>query len=112
MKIPALLTVLALASGVAMAQPPAPVHDTDTHAAAPSGETLGAKTRRAGHKTAAAIRNAGHKIANATRPATHSDRHADLRDDDTHRMGATGTDSGRRARMDSAYENWKQKHRS
>ena len=112
MKIAALLTVMALASGVAMAQPPAPVHKTGTHATTTNGETLGAKTRRAGHKSAAAIRHAGHKVAHATRRATHSNRHAATRDDDTRSMGATGTESSRRTRMDSAYDSWRQKRSS
>jgi hypothetical protein len=62
------------------------------------------------------MRATGNKMARATH--TDRDTRQNARDEsrnDTHAMGASGTDarddSGRRQRMDSAYDNWKSKER-
>lgn len=115
MKIPALLTVMALACGVAFAQThsgaaergktgkasqSATVASSDT-----KGEGIGAKTKRTFQRMGDKIRNTGDRIARKTGTDNKSD---------TRSMGAAGSDaadSGRRARMDEAYDNWKSRQK-
>jgi hypothetical protein len=118
MKIRALLTVLALTCGAALAQGNTGSTSRDagasrnqsTAAAADSqskgsGEGLVAKTKRAFH-------NMGDKIRNAGRKNKDGDQTAGRSGNDTRSMGAAGSDSSdasRRARMDDAYANSKSK---
>ena len=81
MKIPALLAVLVLASGAALAAGNAvgtsnASNDRTSTSAEASGaqsDTLTAKTKRGAHKAGAAMKKAGHKVAAATRRMLHRD---------------------------------------
>ena len=113
MKIPVLITAVALACGSAVAQS-SYSNDRDAHsnrsaATAPdhsskaaSDEGIVAKTKRAFQRMGDKIRSAGNKSKdNADKSAASSD---------TRTMGAAGSDSAdsaRRARMDEAYANSK-----
>jgi hypothetical protein len=73
--------------------------------------TAGSKVRNGAHKVGQAIRNAGHRVAEGARHIAHPHRDQQA-SNDTRAMGASGSDaedSGRRARMDSAYANWQSK---
>lgn len=114
MKIPALITVVALACGAAFsAHAAGSSADSSNKRGAVAaekqieakGEGLGAKTKRAFGRMGDKMRATGNRIAKATR----TDKPAG---DDTRSMGAPGADQqdqGRRARMDEAYDNWKSK---
>jgi hypothetical protein len=121
MKLPVLVTALALACGGAYAQS----GSGDGAAAGPntndrttmsvsepksSGDSVAKKMKRGVHKFADATRRTGQKIASGVRKATHKDDSAHASKDETRSMGASPSeDSARRARMDSAYENFKRK---
>ncbi len=126
MKIAALVTVLALASGSAWAQYGGKSSDTERaargssaataqpkDAAKTGGEGLGAKTKRAFSRAGDKIRNTGERIGRAVnKDGTPADAQASRRD--TRAMGgpgADGSDQARQARMDEAYDNWKSKQR-
>lgn len=125
MKIAALVTVLALASGSAWAQYGGKSSDAERGArgnsaataqskdAAKSGDGLGAKTKRAFSRAGDKIRNTGERIGRAVnKDDTPSDAQASRRD--TRAMGGPSVDSSdqaRQARMDEAYDNWKSKQR-
>lgn len=107
MKIPTLLTALALSCGVAFAaqantaagkqSPSTAASSTQVEA---KGEGLGTKTKRAFGRMGDKLRSIGNK--NQTQQASA---------DDSRTMGAGPDmrDGGRRQRMDEAYENWKAK---
>jgi hypothetical protein len=102
MKIAALMTAAALACGAAYANTTADAHKqsaatASTAQAEPQGEGLAVKTKRAFKRMGDKLRSIGHKD---TQQAKGSDTSA---------MGAGPEDSGRRARMDSAYSNWQKK---
>lgn len=115
MKIPALVTVVALTCGAAVA-----AQSTGTSAdsrkrpavtaqnqAQAKGEGLGAKTKRAFQRMGDKMRSAGQKVGKAT----GTDKAAR---DDTRSMGAAGADqqdAARRNRMDEAYSNWKSRQK-
>lgn len=123
MKITALLAAAALVGGTASAgqndnastTKPAARQSTTAPADGATHEGIGVKTKRALGKIGDKMRSAGNKLAHAT----HTDKQAGTtrRSDesragsDTRTMGAagsdTGSDSGRRQRMDNAYDNWK-----
>ncbi|MGZ5786800.1 MAG: hypothetical protein ACXWJM_12850 [Ramlibacter sp.] len=117
MKIPALITALALAGGVAVAQAnTAATHDASTNsqttAAAPDDsqhEGLGTKLKKGLHRMGQATRNAMHRMAGAGKKDKTTDTAAA---NDTRSMGSYGTspdDSARQKRMDDAYDNYKAK---
>ena len=117
MKIPALLTALALACGVASAAPSSSNTDIDrtqstkASADAPKGDGIVDKTKRAFHRLGDKIRGAGNKIANKTDKDKDRDgkTHATSKSN-TRSMGAPGADTpdtARRDRMDDAYSNSK-----
>lgn len=101
MKIPALLTALALACGVASAAPP--VNNTDNNRAestrattdAPRGDGIIDKTKRAFNRMGDKIRDTGKRVANKSDKSDKADKDSD-RDgkannaarNDTRRMGA------------------------
>src|SRR5207244_8613950 len=104
MKIAALITAAALACGTAFAagttadtQKSTTASNTQTET---KGEGIGVKTKRAFHRMGAKLRSIGHKD---TQHASNSDTRA---------MGARADtqDSARRARMDAAYSDRKNKH--
>ena len=98
MKIPALLTALALTCGTAFAAGSGEA-DRGHSAAATSDTQPRADNDGIVDKTKRALRRMGDKIRSAT-----------SRDSDTRAMGASGAesdDSARRRRMDEAYENWR-----
>jgi hypothetical protein len=108
MKIPTLLTAVALTCGVAFTaqantgadQQKQSTAASSTHAQA-KGEGLGTKTKRAFHRVGDKLRSIGNK-----------DKTQSARNDDTQTMGAgPAQDSGRRQRMDDAYANWKSKQK-
>ena len=104
MKVPVLLTALALAcgSGFANTATKDADHPKSEAKTVQSGDSLGAKTKRGLHKMGDKMRAAGHKLARAT----HTDKASR---DDTRAMGAPSEDSARRARMDDAYANYQKK---
>ena len=115
MKIPVLITAVALACGAAFTAQAADTSANSNKRTAvvaenqsqAKGEGLGAKTKRAFHRMGDKMRSAGHKVAKAT----HTDKSAS---DDTRSMGAAGADQrdvARRNRMDEAYANWKSKQK-
>ncbi|NPC58604.1 hypothetical protein [Caenimonas soli] len=115
MKIPALITVVALACGVAFsAQAATSSADSSKRGAVVAenrsqakGEGLGAKTKRAFHRMGDQMRSAGHKVSKAT----GTDKSAT---NDTRSMGAPGAtqqDQARQVRMDEAYNNWKSRQK-
>ena len=104
MKIAALVTAAALACGTAFAgQTEADAQKSSTTASntqtEAKGEGIAVKTKRAFHRMGDKLRSIGHKDKD-TQQAKGSD---------TSTMGAGAEDSGRRARMDSAYSNWQKK---
>lgn len=123
MKIPALLTALAVACGSTFA-----MGDSTSgarHAAAdpnysaqPKQEGPVAKTKRALSRMGDKMRNMGSNARRSTRDAdeytaNRNDRNAMDRND-TRNMGAAGSetqDSARQQRMDEAYAHWKAKQK-
>jgi hypothetical protein len=118
MKIPALITALALAGGVAVAQAnTAATHDASaknqTTAAADDTqhEGIGTKLKKGLHRMGQATRNAAHRIAHAGKKDKTTETASA---DDTRSMGSYGTapaDSARQKRMDDAYDNYKAKQK-
>ncbi len=118
MKIPALLTVLAVACGSAFAMGNS--NSGDRHAAAdpnysasaqPQHEGPIAKTKRALHRMGDKMRHMGGKNA---RSSQRADDEYTLNRNDTRNMGAAGSDmqdSARQKRMDDAYADWKAKQK-
>lgn len=126
MKIPALVTALALACGTAMAA---------GSGAAGAGKTLGHgetavgqaehstssgqprdglanKMKRGFNRMGEATRNTMHRIGNAGRKTTDGNEQA--AGSDTRSMGSAGSeaqDTERRARIDQAYESWRSKQK-
>ena len=131
MKIPALVTVVALTCGTAFAaQYDSGSADRDaaaanrTHSAAVSSDTqsdgakgggLIDKTKRAFHRLGEKMRNATHRTANAGRKSTDRDAiNEQAARNDARSMGAAGSDthdSDRKHRMDDAYANWQSKQK-
>jgi hypothetical protein len=108
--------VLACAAPVFAASSSATTQSADSSMNTQQADTqssAGSKMRNGAHKVGQAIRNAGHKVADGVRHIAHPHRDQQARNDsDTRAMGAAGDDaqdSGRRARMDSAYANWQAK---
>ena len=125
MKIAALLTVATLTCGAALAQTgsgsaatqdpmaPRPAETTGVPHAKPGG--IVDKTKSALHRAGDKMRDAGHRVGkhvpkSGSAPSSDHAMNSDARGD-TRSMGAAGTDSGRQARMDDAYSNWKSKQR-
>lgn len=119
MKISALVTVLALTCGAALAQTSSSSTNRDasttrSNSAAAASEKSSdegfvAKTKDALHRMGDATRNAMHRITSAGRKST-GEKTENASKSDTRSMGAAGSDtqdSGRRARMDEAYSNSK-----
>jgi hypothetical protein len=117
MKTTALVAILAVSFGTAMAagnysssdKDRSASHTQSTTAAANDSsnakdESLGEKTKRAFHRMGEKIRSAGHRVANAGKKD---------KDTDTHAMGAGSEtikqDSARQKRMDDAYADWNSK---
>ena len=104
MKIAVLITAAALACGAAYANTNADTHKSSNSAstmqAEPQGEGIAVKTKRAFKRMGDKLRSIGHKDT----------QQAD-KGDDTRAMGAGPAthDNDRRARMDSAYSNYKDK---
>ncbi len=127
MKIAALLTALALASGTALAAQNSGsynTHDTATTHKAPvvvkDKPAAAAKDAQPKEgvveRTKDAIRHMGEKLGHATErlPGNKSSNQAmnDPSRSDTRSMGAAPSDdSGRQRRMDDAYINWRAKQR-
>jgi hypothetical protein len=121
MKIPALLTALALACGTALAAPQYGSGSSDrdaaasrNQAAAVSSDTSSGSAKTGGfiEKTKEAFQRLGDKIRNATRKSTDRDDTNAKAKSDTSSMGAAGSssqDSARQRRMDDAYANSKAK---
>jgi len=129
MKIAALITLATLTCGAAMAQTgsgsaasqdpmaPRPAATTGVPHAKPGGVVD--KTKNALHRAGDKMRHAGQRVGkhvpgskahHANDQAMNTDTRGDTRSD-TRSMGASGSDSGRQARMDDAYANWKSKQR-
>jgi hypothetical protein len=119
MKIPALITALALAGGVAVAQAnTAATHDASTKnqttAAAADDSThegLGTKLKKGLHRMGQATRNAMHRVAHAGKKDNTTDTASAS---DTRTMGSYGTseaDHSRQQRMDQAYDDYKSKRK-
>jgi hypothetical protein len=119
MKIPALITALALAGGVAVAQAnTAATHDASTKnqttAAAADDSThegLGTKLKKGLHRMGQATRNAMHRVAHAGKKDNTTDTASAS---DTRTMGSYGTseaDHSRQQRMDQAYDDFKSKQK-
>jgi hypothetical protein len=115
MKIAALLTTLALASGAALAAQDSggyDSHDTTTMHRSAAAATGTQHKEGIVERTKSAIRRTGEKLDHATRrlPGNRSGNQA-MRDDshsDTRGMGASGSeDSARQRRVDDAYNNWR-----
>lgn len=113
MKIPALLTVAVLACSAAFAAQNSTDSDRtagNPSAAAASGKQSDGKASKAGTRTKQALQRAGQKVRETGSRIANAGRKATRRDDqaaDTRNMGAAGSESARRARMDEAYDNWK-----
>ncbi|HXE48296.1 MAG TPA: hypothetical protein VN663_07995 [Ramlibacter sp.] len=118
MKIPALVTVLALACGTAFA-----AQDTSSTAAEDAANRDQAATTDSGKggvvdKTKDAVRHLGDKIGNKIGNATTSkdkSKTPTAAKSETRSMGAAATDTqdrGRQQRMDDAYANWKSRQKS
>ncbi len=119
MKIPALLTALALACGTALAAPQYGNGSSDrdaaatrNQAAAVSSDTSSGSAKGGGfiERTKEAFQRLGDKIRNATRKSTDRDETNAKAKSDTSSMGAAGSssqDSARQRRMDDAYANSK-----
>jgi hypothetical protein len=119
MRIPALVTVLALACGGAVAggSHAAPDKDGKRHSsAAAAGDH---QSKRSGDgivdKTKRTFQRMGEKMGTITRTGSPNEReHDQAMRNDTRRMGAAGSDaqdSSRRQRMDEAYDNWQSQHK-
>ena len=122
MKVPALLTALAVACGSTFAMGNS--NSGDRHAAADQHYSAGAqpqhegpiaKTRRALHRMGDKMRHMGGNARRSTQredneyALNHNDKNATNRND-TRNMGAAGSgaqDSARQQRMDEAYAHWK-----
>jgi hypothetical protein len=120
MKIPALVTVLALACGTAYSaqygsnaaddaanRQHSTAASTDTPSKA-KGEGLIDKTKRALHRMGDKMRNAGRKSTDKDQINAAAERN------ETRSMGAPasdGQDSARQRRMDDAYANWQSKQK-
>ena len=130
MKIAALLTVATLTCGVAFAQTGSGSAATQDPMAPRAAETTGVphakpggvvdKTKKAMHRMGDKMRHAGDRVgkhvpkAGPARDSRDQAMKNDMRSDmpsDTRSMGAAGTDSGRQARMDDAYSNWKSRQK-
>jgi hypothetical protein len=123
MKIAALLTVVALASGSALAASNSSNYDSrdtaTTHKAPvvvkdkPAAKEAQPKEGIV-ERTKGAIRRMGEKLGHATErlPGNHANQTAsDANSSDTRSMGAGSDDSGRQRRMDDAYNNWQSKQK-
>ncbi len=114
MKIAALITVAALATGGAFAAQNTSSYDKATSHSAATADDSQAKPGIV-ERTKDAIRRMGEKLGHATERMTgkHSDQAAtDSSRGDTRAMGAAGSDdSGRQRRMDNAYNNWNSKQK-
>jgi hypothetical protein len=120
MKIAAIVTAVALATGTAAFAADYGTHsdrDTSRHAATAQNDTTAKhdgildKTKRALHRMGDKMRGTGSKMARATH--TPDPNGTAARDNDTRSMGAAREDmhdSGRQGRMDDAYNNWHNKH--
>ena len=123
MKIPALVTAIALACGGAYAQSDGAAAGPNTNDKAittqsastgstTAGEPVTQKIKRGAHKVADATRRMGHRISAGLNRATHKKDTSHASKDDARSMGAApAEDSGRRSRMDQAYSNWKNKQK-
>ena len=121
MKIPALLSALALACGAALAAPQYGSGSSDRDAAAGRNQSAAvssdtSRDAKGGgfiERTKEAFQRLGDKIRSATRKATDRDAtNATAGKGDTRSMGAAGSspqDSARQRRMDEAYANSKAK---
>jgi hypothetical protein len=119
MKISALITALALAGGVAVAQ----ANTAATHDASANDQTTAAATDTTQHEgLGTKLKKGLHRMGQATRNAMHRVAHAGKKDkttdtasaNDTRSMGSYGTapaDSARQKRMDDAYDNYKAKQK-
>jgi hypothetical protein len=112
MKIAALVTAVALASGAALAAQ----SSTDSGAATTRSSTATEQTQPKGggiiEKTKRALHRMGDKMRSVGRKASDRDKDAQAKDNDTRNMGAAGSDtqdSARQRRMDDAYANWQSK---
>jgi hypothetical protein len=113
MKFAAVITVAALTCGTAMAQGYGSSSTDRSTSASPShsaatanddqakGEGFMDKTKRAFHRLGEKLRGAGHTAKNSA--DKDSDKTAEQKQNDTHAMGASGSDSSRKSRMDQAY---------
>jgi hypothetical protein len=122
MKIPALITALALAGGVAVAQAnTSATHDASAKnqtTAAASDDTgqhegLGTKLKKGIHRMGQATRNAMHRVAHSGKKDKTTDT-ASASQNDTRTMGSYGTspaDNARQKRMDDAYSNYQSKQK-
>ena len=119
MKIAALLTALALASGTALAAQDSSNYDTrDTTAAhRPTAAATGTPHQEGiVERTKSAIRRTGEKLGHATErlPGNRSGDPAttDASRSGTRSMGAAGSDdSVRQRRMDDAYNSWRSRQK-
>jgi hypothetical protein len=112
MKIPALITALALAGGVAVAQ----ANTSATHDASAKDQTTATTTDNGQHEgLGAKLKNGLHRMGQAVRRMAHGgkDKTTDTAAaNDTRAMGASGTtgkETTRQKRMDDAYSNYKDK---
>jgi hypothetical protein len=121
MKIPALITALALVGGVAVAQAntsathDASAKDQTTAASTDTGqhEGLGTKLKKGLHRMGQATRNAMHRVAHAGKKDKTTDT-ASASANDTRSMGSYGTspaDNARQKRMDDAYSDYQSKQK-
>lgn len=123
MKIPALLSALALACGAALAAPQYGSSPSDRDAAAGRNQSAAvssdtSRDAKGGgfiERTKEAFQRLGDKIRNATRKSTDGDEtNAKTGKGDTRSMGAAGSpsqDSARQRRMDEAYANSKKQQK-
>jgi hypothetical protein len=125
MKIAALLTAATFTCGAAMAQTgsgsaatqdpmaPRPAQTTGVPHAKPGGVVD--KTKNAMHRMGDKMRHAGDRVGkHVPKSGAHKANDQAMNSDartDTRSMGAAGSDSGRQARMDDAYANWKSRQR-
>jgi hypothetical protein len=117
MKIPALITALALAGGVAVAQ----ANTSATHDAQARNQTTAAATDNTQHEgLGTKLKRGLHRMGEATRHAMHrvtgkKDKSTDTASaNDTRTMGSYGTsdaDHTRKQRMDQAYDDYKSKQK-
>jgi hypothetical protein len=118
MKIPALLTVLALACGSSFAGGSySGSADRDAAGHPKQSATVASDTKANDgivDKTKRAFRRMGDKMRSASNRADHDRRSDQAMRSDTRSMGAAGSetqDSARQRRMDEAYDNWKAKQK-